>query len=461
MRIWIQKAGKFYSRIIINYIGIFLFIGVLSVIFGNYGWYPNDHIYQITSIVYMILIPCLIGYGAGDSIGGKEGSVVAVLAVVGIIAYSFNVGILGAMILGPICGWFTKWIIKNLVDRFTAATHMLIRNLLLAGLGGGFCLLSFYLVAPALSAVSDVIEQGINILIDKKLVILSSFLIEPAKIMFLNNGLNHGIFTPLGMSQAEMQGKSILFLLETNPGPGEGILCALYVMKKEKRQQFGAGIFAQLIGGIHEVYFPFVLTNLWLLVAAIGGSMAGIFCFLQTDAGLVGPVSPGSILTILMMAGRENAGPVLLGVGVSAIVSFLLALLILKIGVNDPDRAEMVKDGGNVEDRKKAENKEEKAVEKQASIHKLLFICDGGVGSSVMAAALFRRKLAEKGIADVEVKACAVDLLEEDSDLIVCQRSFAEECPQIPKEREIYTLENLLSVQEYEALLELIETRNG
>lgn len=446
MRAWVQKAGKFYSRIIMNYIGIFLFVGVLSVIFGNQGWYPNDHVFQMTSIVYKILIPCLIGYGAGEAIGEKEGGCVAVLAVVGVIACSFNVGILGAMILGPVCGWFTKWILKNMVDRFTAATHMLVRNLLIAGLGGVFCLISFYLFAPALVTVSDAVAQLINFLIEKKLVVLSSFLIEPAKVMFLNNGLNHGILTPLGMSQAETQGKSLLFLLETNPGPGAGILLALFVMKKEKRQQFAAGIFAQAIGGIHEVYFPFVVTNLWLLLAAIAGSMAGIFCFVQTGAGLVGPVSPGSVLTILMMAGRGNMGPVLFGIGVSTAVSFLVAVIILKTGINDPDIRE---------------EKENRAMEEKKPIHKILFICDGGVGSSVMAAALFRRKLAERGIEGVEVKACAVDLIEEDSDLLVCQKSFAKESAQIPADRELYTLENLLGTQEYEGLLELIETRNG
>ncbi len=446
MRVRVQKAGKFYSRIIMNYIGIFLFVGILSVIFGNQGWYPNDHVFQITSIVYKILIPCLIGYGAGEAVGEKEGAVAALLAVVGIVACSFNVGILGAMILGPVCGWCTKWLLKNMVDRFAVSTHMLVRNLLIAGLGAVFCLISFYLIAPALVTVTDVITQGINILIEKKLVILSSILIEPAKIMFLNNGLNHGIFTPIGMSQVETQGESILFLLETNPGPGAGVLLALFVMKKEKRQQFGAGLFVQLIGGIHEVYFPFIVTNLWLLLAAIGGNMAGIFCFLQMDAGLMGPVSPGSILTIFMMAGRENGGPVLLGVAVSMAVSFLIGIIILKIGINDPDIREEA---------------EKKTMEEKKPICKILFICDGGVGSSVMAAALFRRKLAERGIEGVEVKACAVDLIEENSDLLVCQKSFAAECAQIPADRELYTLENLLGTQEYEGLLELIEARNG
>lgn len=447
MRTWVQKAGKFYSRIIMDYIGIFLFVGILAVIFGESGWYPNEHIFQITSIVYKILIPCLIGYGAGNSTGEKEGGCVAVLAIVGVIACSFNVGILGAMILGPICGWITKWVLKNVVNRFAPATHMLVRNLLVAGMGGGFCIVSFYLFAPALVAVSDVIVQAIYFLIDKKLVILSSLLIEPAKVMFLNNGLNHGILTPLGMAQAEAQGRSLLFLLETNPGPGAGILLALFVMKKKKRQQFGAGIFVQVIGGIHEVYFPFVVTNLWLLLAAVAGSMAGIFCFVQTGAGLLGPVSPGSILTIIMMAGRGNIGAVLLGISVSAAVSFLAALLILKAGVNDPDIQE--------------EEKVEKQEETREAIKNILFICDGGVGSSVMAAALFRRKLAERGIEGVEVKACAVDLIGENSGLLVCQKSFEQESTQIPSGHEIYTLENLLDTQEYEGLLEMIRTRNG
>ncbi|MEZ5089394.1 MAG: hypothetical protein R2719_06495 [Micropruina sp.] len=49
-------------------------------------------------------------------------------------------------------------------------------------------------------------------------------LIEPAKILFLNNAINHGILTPLGLAEAAESGKSILFLLEANPGPGLGLL---------------------------------------------------------------------------------------------------------------------------------------------------------------------------------------------------------------------------------------------
>lgn len=441
----LQKSGKFYSKIIMKYIGVFLFVGIMFVIFGNHGWYPNTEMYRIARIVYEILIPCLIGYGAGSAVGGKEGGVAAVLAVIGLVGADYKIGILGAMILGPLGGWITGWILKHTVERFASRTNMLLKNVLAAGLGVAFCFASFYLVARGLGMVSDVISHGIDFLIDKKLIVLSSVLIEPAKILFLNNGINHGILTPLGISQIFQDGESVLFLLETNPGPGLGVLAALFVTDKKRRHQFGTGMFVQTIGGIHEVYFPFVLANLWLLIALIGGSMAGIFCFVQTGAGLDGPVSPGSILTLLLMAGRENALPVLAGVAVSAGVSFGLGIWILKARRH------------KVSDREEDSRQKETAV---APIHKIIFVCDGGVGSSMMGAALFRRKLSENGIDDVEVKACAADMLKEDCDLFVCQKAFAKRCPEVFENKRTYGLDNLVSVQEYDALLEyLIKTR--
>lgn len=469
----LQKTGKFYSKIIMKYIGVFLFVGIMFVIFGTHGWYPNSDMYKITRIVYEILIPCLIGYGAGSAVGGKEGGVVAVLAVIGLAAADYKIGILGAMILGPVCGWVSQWLLKNTVERFAARTNMLLKNLMAAGLGVIFCFVSYYLIARGLGGISDLISSGIDILIDKKLIVLSSFLIEPAKILFLNNGINHGILTPLGIQQIFQDGESVLFLLETNPGPGLGVLAALFLADKKKRHQFGVGMFVQTIGGIHEVYFPFVLSNLRLLIALIGGGMAGIFCFLQTGAGLDGPVSPGSILTLLLMAGRENALPVLAGVGVSTGVSFGLSVWILKadrnrlqdttkpdeleIAVLKPDEpgiAVLTQPDVPVDGKAEAEDILGQADEKMTPIQKIIFVCDGGVGSSMMGAALFRRKLAENGIHDVEVKACAADLLEEDGDLFVCQRSFAERCPEAFEGKNLYLMDNLLSVQEFDALLE-------
>lgn len=469
----LQKTGKFYSKIIMKYIGVFLFVGIMFVIFGNHGWYPNTEMYRITRIVYEILIPCLIGYGAGSAAGGKEGGVAAVLAVIGLVGADYKIGILGAMILGPLCGWITGLLLKDTAERFASRTNMLIKNVLAAGLGVAFCFASFYLVARGLGMVSGVISHGIDFLIDKKLIVLSSVLIEPAKILFLNNGINHGILTPLGISQIFQYGESVLFLLETNPGPGLGVLAALFVTDRKRRQQFGAAMFVQTIGGIHEVYFPFVLANLRLLIALIGGSMAGIFCFVQTGAGLDGPVSPGSILTLLLMAGRENALPVLAGAGVSAGVSFGLGVWILKAGRN--------KVSGNGKDIEQTDEPEmdigrqtyesaDREVEMEdifgleevtmAPIHKIIFVCDGGVGSSMMGAALFRRKLSENGIADVEVKACAADMLTEDGDLFVCQKAFAERCPDVFEHKRTYALDNLVSVQGYDALLEyLVKTR--
>ena len=80
-------------------------------------------------------------------------------------------------------------------------------------------------------------------------------------MLFLNNAINHGVFTPLGIEQATETGKSILFLIEAeNPGPGVGLLLAFtfFGVGAAKASAPGAAII-QFFGGIHEIYFPYAL----------------------------------------------------------------------------------------------------------------------------------------------------------------------------------------------------------
>ncbi len=340
MKHFLHRFGRFYSRVILNFIGIFIFVGILSAVFGDYGWIPNENIYAISQFVYRCVIPILIAYAAGNEIGHppegeradrhQMGGTIAVMAIVGVILADDRSGILGAMILGPICGLLWEKLLKEPVQKVKTGLEMLVRNIVAAAVGSILAVTAYYLAAPMLSSCTDALLSGINYLIGHKLIWLLSVIIEPAKVFFLNNSIHHGILLPLGMQQVEELGESILFLLEANPGPGLGLLTALYICRKEKRREYGASLFVEFIGGVHEVYFPEVLVNLWLLLALIGGGAAGNFCFLAFHGAVTGAVSPGSILSILLVCSRKGILSVLLGIFVSAAVSAVLTILILK-----------------------------------------------------------------------------------------------------------------------------------
>lgn len=472
MRNAIHKFGKFYSNIMINMIGIFIFVGILSVIFGDYGWAPNENIYAISQFVYSYVIPALIAYAAGNHMGqiyekrpdvpktgiNHAGGAIAVMAAAGIMIADKNCAILGAMILGPVCGLLWKHVLEPLTRKAVQGMEMLTRNLVAAIVGAAFSITAYYVLTPVLSAVTHVIMMGVDWLIAHKLICLTSVLIEPAKVFFLNNSIHHGILLPLAMQQAEQSGSSMLFLLETNPGPGLGVLLALWLSNRKKRKEYAAYMFVECIGGIHEIYFPEVLANLWLLLALIPGGMAGILCMSVFHVASAGLVSPGSILTLLFMSGHHVLGT-LFAVAISTAVSCAIAFFILKR--QGKWYTEAAISAQEEKEETVQEKKEEAVQEKRQVLEKELmqeikigFICDAGVGSSAMGAALFRRKLKEEGMNGITAEAYAVDQIPEDLTIGVCQRAFLEILQKESNLSNIVTMESLLNQTEHLALIE-------
>lgn len=464
MRNAIHKFGKFYSNIMINMIGIFIFVGILSVIFGDYGWAPNENIYAISQFVYSYVIPALIAYAAGNHMGqiyekrldvpktgiNHAGGAIAVMAAAGIMIADKNCAILGAMILGPICGLLWKHVLEPLTRKAVQGMEMLTRNLVAAVVGAAFSIAAYYVLTPVLSAVTHVIMMGVDWLIAHKLICLTSVLIELAKVFFLNNSIHHGILLPLAMQQAEQNGSSMLFLLETNPGPGLGVLLALWLSNRKKRKEYAAYMFVECIGGIHEIYFPEVLANLWLLLALIPGGMAGILCMSVFHVASAGLVSPGSILTLLFMSGHHVLAT-LFAVAISTAVSCAIAFFILKRQGKWCTEAAI-----SAQEEKKEEVQEKRQMLEKGQMQeiKIGFICDAGVGSSAMGAALFRRKLKEEGMDGITAEAYAVDQIPEDLTIGVCQRAFLEILQKESNLSNIVTMESLLNQTEHLALIE-------
>lgn len=464
MRNAIHKFGKFYSNIMINMIGIFIFVGILSVIFGDYGWAPNENIYAISQFVYSYVIPALIAYAAGNHMGqiyekrpdvpktgiNHAGGAIAVMAAAGIMIADKNCAILGAMILGPVCGLLWKHVLEPLTRKAVQGMEMLTRNLVAAIVGAAFSITAYYVLTPVLSAVTHVIMMGVDWLIAHKLICLTSVLIEPAKVFFLNNSIHHGILLPLAMQQAEQSGSSMLFLLETNPGPGLGVLLALWLSNRKKRKEYAAYMFVECIGGIHEIYFPEVLANLWLLLALIPGGMAGTLCMSVFHVASAGLVSPGSILTVLFMSGHHVLAT-LFAVAISTAVSCAIAFFILKRQGKWCTEAAI-----SAQEEKKEEVQEKRQMLEKGQMQeiKIGFICDAGVGSSAMGAALFRRKLKEEGMDGITAEAYAVDQIPEDLTIGVCQRAFLEILQKESNLSNIVTMESLLNQTEHLALIE-------
>lgn len=440
----LYRAGKFYSRLIMKNIGIFIFIGLLSVVFHDQGWFPNENMYAISQLMYSTVLPILLAYGGGMENGGIQGGILAVCAFTGVLAADVQIGFTTVLLLSPAVGLLWKWTEKRIEETVKADFQMLVRNLMLGGLGAVLAGVCFYLVAPAFQLAGSVVGHGVDAMVAGGFLVLLAIVIEPSKVFFFNNIVNHAILVPLGMSQVQASGSSVLFLLESNPGPGLGVLLALFCSNRKKRNEYAAAIAAQLAGGIHEVYFPYVLSELRLLVPLIFGGMAGNLSFCLLHAGLKGAVSPGSIFILWLMTEKGSRMALLAGVGISAAVSFGTGMILLKIFPKEEPKTEG----------------EQLRMKKQDEIKKIIFVCDGGMGSSVMAASLFRRELVKEGLGGIEVKACAADLVPEDAELLVCQKDFYRTLPQKMMRYEFFTVENMVGVQEYGELIRQIRKRN-
>lgn len=397
----VQVFGRFLSSMVMPNIGAFIAWGLIAALFIKTGWLPNEQLAQLVDPMSQYLLPLLIAYTGGKLTGGSRGGVMAAIATMGVVVATDVPMFLGAMIMGPFAGWVIKKFDALVEGHIKAGFEMLINNFSVGILGGILAILSYYVFAPAMLAATGAMAAGVQFFVNHSILPLASLFIEPAKVLFLNNAINHGILTPLGLQQVQEAGKSIFFLMESNPGPGLGILLAYCLAGKGSARDTAPGaIIIHFFGGIHEIYFPYVLMNPVLLLAVMGGGAAGVFTFNLLGAGLVGPASPGSILAIMAMVPKSGGYlGVLAGVAVAAVVSFAIALPLLKIFGKD----ENLEDAIAKKDAMKAAAKGETAPVLSpdtdvSAIRHIVFACDAGMGSSAMGATVLSKKLNAAGI---------------------------------------------------------------
>ncbi len=483
MKQYIERIGKFYSHIILENVGLFIAYGILSILFSEGGWFPSSTLTPIIEMIYFIVIPVLISYTTGRRIGGNVGGLVAAMAGLGFFSVDGSSYMLGALLTAPMAGWIAKrglnWIKAHTVVGF----EMLFRNLFIGIVGSILLLFSSYCFNPILNQLKNILTWLLDQLFSYNLVPFMSFLIEPGKVMFLNNTINHGLLVPLGIEQVEYMGSSVLFLLETNPVPGFGILLAYFLIEKKEKKNLLVNMVIQLVGGIHELYFPYVLSNSILFLAVIAGGMAGNFCFLLLQSGVIAPPSPGSILTILLLSPGKNLFGNLFGIAVSAMVSCIIAVIILKrkqtllkgqmilqeesgeknrtilkksVVFENQDKTDQktVWNNGNCPKEELEKNAELSNTEQKEysmkTVKKVYFVCQGGFGSSAMGAAILRRKLKNAGFFNIEVANIAIDDIPNDADVIFCQKEIESNLKKIETKAEIHYLENLSQSLEYD-----------
>ncbi len=446
MRDKIQTFGRSLSAMVMPNIGAFIAWGLLTAMFIPSGWFPNEHLAKLVAPMLTYLLPLLIGYTAGHNVAGARGGVIGAIATAGVIVGSDVPMFIGAMLMGPLAAWLIKKFDKLVEGRIRAGFEMLVNNFSLGILGMLLAVLGYLTVGHAISWLTNLFASGIVALKDMNLLPMVSILIEPAKVMFLNNAINHGILTPLGTVQVKELGESIIFFLESNPGPGFGLLMAYWVFGKGAMRSSAPGaVLIQFIGGIHEIYYPYVLSRPILILPMILGASSSILFLTLVHAGLVGPISPGSIISVILMAPKGKTLLLVAAVLIAATVTFLTSALIIKRGSRDDDKLP--------ENRFKPKYKRDADAAKLAvsakahniaSVRCVIFACDAGMGSSALGATRFRQRVQSLGLDQVEIGYASVSSVPNNADIVVCMEALAGRAKASAPQARIIELHNFL-----------------
>jgi PTS system mannitol-specific IIC component len=431
-----RRVGHYLSGMIMPNVSVFITWGIITTLIQYLRGPLQSSFLEMDRLMIQFLFPVLIAYTGGRLIENRAG-VVAAVAVIGMLTESEDPQILGAMVIGPLIGWIVFLFDKYVLPKVKPGYEMLVRNFSAGILGMLFGYLSLVFIGPIIAGITNQIGFFVGWLIQRNLLLFTNLFIEPLKVLFLNNTLNHGILTPLGIEQAGDAGTSILFLIETNPGPGLGVLLAFILFSRKELKATASGAFMiHLFGGIHEIYFPFVLLNPLLFAAVILGGMSGTLIFEMFQVGLKVPASPGSIVVILANAPQEMLLGVASGIAGSTLVSFIIAALVIR------------------KDQTKKEISEK--VTKVTEIRTILFACDAGMGSSAMGASLMRQQLQASGIS-IPVDYTSIYRVNDDPHLLLITQNELKHLAEIQAPHaQLVTIGNFLDQEEYTKVITML-----
>lgn len=401
------------------------------------------------------LLPLLIGYTGGKLVGGDRGAVVGAVTTMGVVIGTDIPMFMGAMIAGPLGGYAIKKFDKAVDGKIKSGFEMLVNNFSAGIIGMLLAIAAFYLIGPFVEILSKLLAAGVGFLVAHGLLPLTSIFVEPAKILFLNNAINHGIFTPMGIQQATEHGKSIFFLIEANPGPGMGVLLAYVFFGRGNAKQSAAGAsIIHFLGGIHEIYFPYVLMNPRLILAVIAGGMSGVFTLSMFHAGLVSPASPGSIFAVLLMTPKDSILGVVCAVLAATAVSFAVASVFVRAqaaGSEEDDLEEATRKMKSMKAGGAAAANDDHAGNLEGVKH-IVVACDAGMGSSAMGASLLRKKVEKAGL-PITVVNKAINNLDESADLVITHKDLTERAKRHAPHARHISLNNFLDNALYDNLI--------
>jgi len=500
-RVHVQRFGTFLSGMIMPNIPALIAWGIFTAFFISVGWTPNADLATIVGPFIHYLLPIVIGYTGGSMVYGVRGGVVGSIATFGAIAGSdlliaqVNATLpednqlgqihmfIGAMILGPLAAWTMKWLDSLWEGKIKAGFEMLV-NMFSAGIWGFvMAVVGFYPVAWLVNGIMNALSGAVSWLVETNLLPLTSIIIEPAKVLFLNNAINHGVLTPLGLSQSAEEGSSILFLLEANPGPGVGLLLAFtfFGIGAARASAPGAAVI-QFFGGIHEVYFPFALMKPVLILALIAGGMTGVTTNMLLGGALRAPAAPGSIIAVLAQTAQGAYLAVILSVILSAAVTFLIAGVILRASRKRDLEAMALSDdafGAAITQTEAAKGKSSDALANlrggaatqaggaggpatgtMREIKSVVFACDAGMGSSAMGASVLRSKIKKAGIEDVTVVNKAIANLDPSADLVITQNQLTDRARHQTPDAVHISVDNFMNSPRYEEVVDLIKAQH-
>ncbi len=462
-KVRVQQVGRFLSNMVMPNIAAFVAWGLITSFFIPTGWFPNEHMAKLVGPMITYLLPVLIGYTGGRLVGGERGAVVGAISTMGVVIGAPMPMFLGAMIIGPIGGWAIASFDAAVEGKVKPGFEMLVANFSAGIIGMIVAIVAYLLVGPVVAALSAWLGRGVEVLISTGWIPLVSLLVEPAKVLFLNNTINHGVFTPLGTQEALTHGMSLVFLIEANPGPGLGLLLAYFFFGRGvAKQSAPAAMIIHFLGGIHEIYFPFVLMKPRLIVAMIAGGMTGVFVLTLFHAGLRAPASPGSIFAVLLMTPGSAFVGVIASVVAACAVTFVVASALLK-----SDRSEVAEDADELRaatlrmQAMKAESKGQAPAAAPAPlsgpVRHVVVACDAGMGSSAMGANMLQKKLAAAGLSGVRATNAAINSLPADADIVVTQATLTDRARRLAPGARHVSIGNFLDGGSYDEVVRMIQ----
>lgn len=467
LKVRVQQVGRFLSSMVMPNIGAFIAWGIITTLFIPTGWLPSAFFAKLVGPMITYLLPLLLGYTGGKLVYGERGAVVGAIVTAGVIVGTDIPMFLGAMLVGPFGGWSIKQFDRLVDGKIRPGFEMLVNNFSAGIIGGALAMIAFAVVGPIVEHVSAALGAGVNALISTGLIPLASILVEPAKVLFLNNAINHGVFTPLGIQQAAVQGKSLIFLIEANPGPGLGLLLAYMVFGRGNAKQSAPGAaIIHFFGGIHEIYFPYVLMKPRLIIAMILGGATGVAANMLLGGGLRAPSSPGSIFAVLGMTPADGFVGVISAVVLGALVTFLVASVLLKTDKTE----EVEEDLDAATARMKALKAESKGMAAPVAttsatisgpVRSVIVACDAGMGSSAMGASMLRKKLDQAGLGAIRSSNVAINALPADVDVVITHKDLTERARRAAPQATHISITNFLDGAAYDRIVAEIKAKAG